>query len=1028
MRKTLKTLLICCVALFAASSAGTAFWQSSPAIAQSGEPTAASVLGPSSYPADSLKVEDTDAGVLINWAGQVVAGANAPMIQDATGPWRMVQIGDRLLPAQLISVVVKDVPVIAEGKQNPKATKAPLAPQMQIAESAPWSANVPFVEIPVPQSATGEKYPDLARKPNPALPGSPVIVLREGYVRNLHVAVLAVTPIYAQNGVARAATRIQATVQGVRLLKSQDEVLDQFDVNGAGKEPLHSLTIPGQGNAPEAPPGPTNDLANANNVYKVLVAQTGIQLVMFNSLQPSPGALAAANWHVRYNGQDIPIVLTDVNANNQFDSGDFIKFYAPYVGDRFNTTSVYWLSYEGTSGARMTTAPKTVGTAPASSQALERGQWFAKTLYNSLFPGDDDDHFFAGKTQASYPVPSANSPVNFNLNGILPALAGNTAITLIGTGTTGGWHNGEFTLNGAKQLVTWAGIGAIPAPTATFSIGSPALASVSGAFRVKSEPNIAIPALTTTAGVDEVLLEAVKWERRVALNFTSNITGATFFGLADGTYAYQLSSLPINCFLLDITSPLAPVIISKDGAATSFQFQDGPGRAYLMEGPQAATPAVVKHNPSNLTGPLNKNVLYVVPGNLQSSLGPLLTLRTNQGFQPQAVTLESIYDSWSFGQVSALAIRSFLQYAAATWAVPPVAVTLVGTSSYDPFNYLGDYGENKLTLPPYLGEVDPYIKETACDTCYAELDGVDPTDAAMTPLPDLLFGRLPVKDATELTTMVNKIVGHETAAFGAPVNTWRSRIGMVAGNYQYDDGSTDGAGNFAAFSEATAALQPPTIKLTRVYYDPCLPHAIDDFHPPCTLQKTGLKGAPTGEAMQAGVVDLFNSGNSVILYNGHGNVVQISEQFGKAKFLETTDMAKLNNAATLPVVLQMTCYTSQFDNNYYQTLDEALVLKANGGALATWGATGLGVAHGHDALQRGFFNALWRPSAPGKTGPRTPGTARVGELTMMGYNDLALNGYCCQDTIRTFVLLGDPLTSVRMQAPRGIFLPVIYKR
>jgi hypothetical protein len=105
----------------------------------------------------------------------------------------------------------------------------------------------------------------------------------------------------------------------------------------------------------------------------------------------------------------------------------------------------------------------------------------------------------------------------------------------------------------------------------------------------------------------------------------------------------------------------------------------------------------------------------------------------------------------------------------------------------------------------------------------------------------------------------------------------------------------------------------------------------------------------------------------------------------------------------------MTCYTSQFQkpSNAGTTLDESLVLHEGGGAVATWGPTGLSVAHGHDKLQTGFYKSLWKPDRP-------PMTARMGELVEAGYFEQFATGVCCHDVRRTFLIFGDPLTTVRV--------------
>jgi hypothetical protein len=116
----------------------------------------------------------------------------------------------------------------------------------------------------------------------------------------------------------------------------------------------------------------------------------------------------------------------------------------------------------------------------------------------------------------------------------------------------------------------------------------------------------------------------------------------------------------------------------------------------------------------------------------------------------------------------------------------------------------------------------------------------------------------------------------------------------------------------------------------------------------------------------------------------------------------------------------MTCLTSQFHKPATSgtVLDERLLLNPNGGAIAVWGPAGLSVAYGHDFLQRGFFEKLW--SSPS-------GTARLGELIEAGYTKLLTEEACCQDTAKTFLLLGDPLTKARVYPDKiyGIYLPTI---
>jgi hypothetical protein len=366
------------------------------------------------------------------------------------------------------------------------------------------------------------------------------------------------------------------------------------------------------------------------------------------------------------------------------------------------------------------------------------------------------------------------------------------------------------------------------------------------------------------------------------------------------------------------------------------------------------------------------------------------------------VDVHAIYDAWSFGQVSPNAIRAFLRYAAATWRRAPVAVTLVGDGTADPLGYT-KHGDANL-LPPYLAMVDPWVGETACETCYAQLDG---DDVLSDSLPDLTLGRLPVKSAAELQALVAKILSYETTAGGIG---WRSQAIFVADNYLDAQGAPDSAGDFAGLADVGAALLPAGMETRRLYYDPSPSRPAEPWR------------EPNAAVAHKRTTELLNAGAGLVTYVGHSHQWQwaMTDPTGEPSYLfGLYDADDLTNAGRSFVLLEMTCLTAAFQTPAYSatTIDERLLL-APGGAIAVWGPTGLGVAHGHDALQRGFQNALW--AAP-------PMTARIGALTAAGYLDLFTNSGCCQDALRTFALLGDPLTAARVRPAQRVYLPKVSK-
>ncbi len=263
------------------------------------------------------------------------------------------------------------------------------------------------------------------------------------------------------------------------------------------------------------------------------------------------------------------------------------------------------------------------------------------------------------------------------------------------------------------------------------------------------------------------------------------------------------------------------------------------------------TPEARAHTPANLATPRDADVLYLAPAAFPSALAPLAARRQAQGHKVAVIDVQAIYNAWSYGQVSPDAIRAFLRYAAATWPHAPRAVTLVGDGTADPRDYSARHSPN--IIPPYLAMVDPWVGETACETCYAQLDGDGPLADA---LPDLMLGRLPVKSATELQALVAKIIGYETAAGGMD---WRSQALFFADNYRDAAGTVDVAGDFAAFADQSAAQLDPGFAVRRLYYDPAPTHQGKPWREP--------NAARANERTR----ELLSGGAGLVTYVGHSH-------------------------------------------------------------------------------------------------------------------------------------------------------------
>jgi hypothetical protein len=687
--------------------------------------------------------------------------------------------------------------------------------------------------------------------------------------------------------------------------------------------------------------------------------------------------LDPAKIHVRHGSVEVALELR-LGGDNKLDPADELRFYAQPPGDRWNAADTYWLTIETTAGRRMIVRSGLPRVAPVSATAFEHGVWHHNQLYDSLLPGVDGDHWFAVDLKTGPAAPAMTA--NLTLTPTLPLAAGTTTLTVTGSAYTPGAHALQVRLGTATKLATWSGLGDW---RRRYSFNS-------------SSTSVQLALLPGTAP-DGVELDSIVWERPVTLSFGGQ--GAAFAGRA-GTWRYQLGGTPADRAFYDITQPDAPALLTIPAGAST-QLQDGPTpHSYLLAGPSTLhTPLVHAHAPANLGVPRSADAIYITPAAFRSALAPLVARRQAQGHKVAVIDVQTIYDAWSFGQVAPEAIRAFLRYAAATWPRPPAAVTLVGDGTADPLNYTGRNNSN--IIPPYLAVVDPWVGETACETCYAQLDGDDPLSDA---LPDLALGRLPVKSVSETQALVAKIVGYETATGGMD---WRSRALFVADNYRDAQGGFDSAGDFASLADQSAASLPAGVDVRRLYYDPSPSHVGVPWR------------EPDASAAHIRTLELLNAGAGLVTYVGHSHQWQWAVTDPSAQLswlLELYDADDLTNAERLPILLELTCLTSAFQTPAFSgtTIDERLLL-ARGGAVAIWGPTGLGVGHGHDALAHGFNAALW--SAP-------PMAAAVGNLTIAGYRDLFTNGTCCQDALRTFALLGDPLTPARVRPAQRGYLPI----
>jgi hypothetical protein len=705
---------------------------------------------------------------------------------------------------------------------------------------------------------------------------------------------------------------------------------------------------------------------------KVVVNQTGLHALSYTALQNAglplnsldPRTLKLSYGYPR---QEVAIVV-EGEADGMFNSGDRVLFYAQANPSRFVSHNVYFLSYGGANGLRMAgrsgnPAGLTAGVAWRTAKA-ETNQY-----YEPLYPGYDGDHWYWDKlfqpsqTTRTYTL-QVDKPLTTG-----PAAALSVWLRGYTDPPQNPDHRLKATVNGAVAgEITWNGTAAI---TATFAVASATL------LNGQNQVALSLPGIGT-------IVEGT-WLDAIAITYPTNQATTTqleFQGEA-GQKSYSLSGWTSAVTVYDITNPTTPQQVSGyQLAGNTLSIGDATASAarYLLvptnqiKTPQSLQAAKVAPTPAG-----GADYLIITHPTLISAVAPLAARRSSQGLRVTTVDVEAIYDSYGPGYMDPLAIKNLLQTAYINWPAPaPLYVLLVGDGTYDPKDFSGYHAPT--LIPPYLAQVDPWWGETAADNQFVTLSGNDH-------LPEMLIGRLPVNTAGEAATVVNKIIQYETNP--AP-GLWNAYQLFVADN-------PDSAGNFHTSSDtAFGEVSAPFIG-QRFYYSGSAGSELYLYTNP-----TGLKSA---------FLSYFNSGASLITFYGHSSWLQWAVE----DLFEVTNVGQLTNQSRLPVILEMTCFTGFFHHPAYpNTLDESLLRRSGGGAIAVWGSTGLGVSTGHDALYDGFYQTINQQSKPS-----------LGAATLAGKLQVYSTGVN-QDLLNTYTLFGDPATTLNLTVTPINFTSAVY--
>jgi hypothetical protein len=601
-------------------------------------------------------------------------------------------------------------------------------------------------------------------------------------------------------------------------------------------------------------------------------------------------------------GREQPI---NVISRGAFDSSSAIEFYGLGVDSASTDEHVYWLTAGTQAGRRIQSV--SARAKPGFSQSfLSSVELKPRSIYFAGLRNGDRENFF-GPVIARDRVDQA-----LTLQHVDASSPNGAMLEVALQGVTMSGHRVEVQINGARagEVVfngQDAGIARLPVTQSLLREG----ANIVGLLPLGGPADISL--------VDYLRLSY--WHTFVADNNELRFNASppqviSVDGFSNG-----------DIRVLDVTNPNAPQEVlgvikpNKSGYSVTISVP-GPGLRTLVTMTNDRTrraASITLDRASKWRQSTNEADLVIfTPGDFMLAVNPLRELRQSQGYKVAVVDIEDVYDEFSYGNKTPLALKDFLAYAHSNWKVAPRFVMLVGDASFDAKNYLG-FGWNDF-LPTSL--IDTQLMETASDDWLADFNGDG--------LAEMAVGRLPVRSPREAAVVLAKIVSYDQSSRSEGVL-------LVA----------DESLNGADFETTNAELR----------------RLIPDDQRVEEINRGGLDPATA----KSSLLDAINRGQRVINYNGHGN----SDSW-RGNFLTAEDVNQLSNGDNLALFVMMTCLNGYFHDAQLDSLAEALLGAEKGGAVALWASSAMTNPGDQGVMDIEMFKRLFDPE----------GSLTLGEISL----------------------------------------------
>jgi uncharacterized repeat protein (TIGR01451 family) len=699
-------------------------------------------------------------------------------------------------------------------------------------------------------------------------------------------------------------------------------------------------TQPGMGVTVPAPPAPTIaqqaeqwQLA-AVPAVKVMVTKPGWYRVKKSDL-------TAAGFDPGDNGRQLS-VFTDgtevpvlVNAKNEgkFDADDSIEFFGRGIDMPGTGSRVYYITAKRGSGLRV----KSTGSRgnSGSPAAASFAYTFERIEKNVFFTSMVTN----GDRENFYGPVLTSWPVDQSMTVANRDSSGSAQLEVALQGVTANMeHVLQVKLNGSV-------VGTVRVDGRTRKVQTLTLA----ATQLIEGDNVVT--LTAQNGWEDVIvLESLRLTYPHRFRADND---ALSFSVTAGTKVAVGGFTTDKVKVLDVTDPMVPQVIDADVTAESTGTKsvsfattgNGTRVIFAFAETRVLAPAQIAWNePSHWNATTNAaNLVIITNRAFTASAKVLEAARDAQGIATEVVDVQNVYDEFSYGHHAPEAIREFLRQTQ-KWKVAPHYVVLLGDASFDPRNYIGfgsfDFVPTKLVPTAYI--------KAPSDDWFADFNG--------TGIPTLAIGRIPARTAAQAKAVVDKLVARGATP---PTGGWAQYVEIVAD-----------APNGYPFERAANQLAA------------AIPSAY-------TVDRITVGTTPSPESA---ILNAFSRGSVLTNYIGHG-----STELWSTGVFSSSAASTLTNGNRLPFVVAMNCLNGYFHDLFSESISEALMNNANGGAIGVWASSALSGTAGQLDV-----NLMFNRSVFGAT-PMTVGDAAI----------LAKQATANGDVRRTWLLFGDPTLKLK---------------